>query len=147
MSYSNPTVVNYSRAIGTSSLTWTVSPPRGATQCRVVGISASATTTFTNTGNDAKVEVGVSGSYNVAVAGSLTIGALAAGNTVGMTFTQGVNPLIPVIDLTGASNPGSNTTTAQAAIEVLGPVQIKFTASAGGSPAGVGYIDVTLAWF
>ena len=105
MAYSNPTIINYSRAIGVSNLTWAVSPPKGATQCRVVGISVSPTTTYNAVTTAAKVEVGVAS--NVAVAGTFSIGTTAAGATASMTFTQGVNPLIPVIDLTGASNPSA----------------------------------------
>ena len=148
MAYSNPIYQTVSRTVaGGTAASWTVTPPKGATQCRVVGINASVTTSFVGTTSPASFTVGVPS--NLAVAGSLTFGTAGspsqAGTALGLTFNQGINPLIPTIDLTGTSNP-SAISVAQPAIEALGPVTLTFNAAVG-TPAGAAVVDVTLAWF
>jgi len=146
MAYSNPKFVTYTRSTAVTNATWAVSPPPGVTQCRVVDIQASVTTTYNAVTTAATLAVGVTN--NLSVGGSLSFGTTAAGSTVGFTtqFNKGVNPLIPVIDLTGASNPAA-ISVSQPAIEALGPVLITFTANTGGTPAGAAVAEITLAWF
>lgn len=148
MAYTNPIRVTYTRTVGTSDAAWTVSPPPGCTQVRVADISASVTTTFTATTTEATLGVGVAG--NTDKLGKLAFGTTAAAAVLGFktqknrsgTGTQ--NPVIPVFDLTGASNTITGT---PAAAEVLGPVLLTYTAMTGGSPAGAAIADVTLEWF
>lgn len=147
MAYTEPVRVSYTRTLGTSNVTWAVSPPPGKTQMRVADIQASVSTTFTNTTTSAKLTVGVTN--NLAVAGSLDLGVTAAGSTVGLgsQFIKGTNPLVPVIDLSGTANPVAVTSPYPAAIEVLGPVLITYLAPTGGTPAGAAISEITLAWF
>jgi len=148
MAYSNPIYQTVSRTVaGGTGASWTVSPPKGCNQCRVVGINASVTTNFVGTTAAATFTVGVPS--NLAVAGSLAFGTTAApaqaGVALGLNFKQGINPLIATIDLTGTANP-SAITVAQPAIVALGPVTLTFNAAVG-TPAGAAVVDVTLAWF
>ena len=144
MAYSAPIHQTVSRAIATSDFTVAVSPPKGATQCRVVGVSVNVTTTYNAVTTAAYVAVGVPS--NLTVAGQYVIPATTAPYTSGMAFVQGSNPLIPTIDLTGIANP-SAISVAQPVIEALGPVTITFKANTGGTPAGAGTYDIILAWF
>jgi hypothetical protein len=147
MAYTNPKSVTYTRTITTgSNTTWEIAPPLGATQARVSGISVSATTTWTNTTTGGLVTVGIPS--NTAIMGSLNLGTTASGSAVGFNtqFNKNVNPLVPVVDLTGTSNP-SAISTFTPAVEALGPVQITFTSPTGGSPAGAGIAEVTIDWF
>lgn len=144
MSYSNPKSVTYSRTIGVANATWAVTPPPGCTQCRVQSINASPTTTYNAVTTSAKVQVGVAN--NLAVGGALDIGTTAAGSAAGFSVNKGVNPLIPLLDVSGTAA-AATVSTAQAAIVANGPVLITFVANTGGTPAGAGSIDVTLDWF
>ena len=144
MSYSNPKSVTYSRTVGTTNATWAVTPPPGCTQCRVQSINASVTTSYNAVTTSAKVQVGVAN--NLAVGGQLDLGTTAAGSAAGFTVNKGVNPLIPLIDVSGAAA-ASTVNSAQAAIVSNGPVLITFVANTGGAPAGAGGVDVTLDWF
>lgn len=146
MSYATPKYISYTFATAVTDTAWAIAKPAGATSCRVVDIQASVTTTYNAVTTAALIKVGVAS--NVAVAGYISLGTTAAGSAVGLgtQFTKGVNPLIPVLDLTATANPAS-TTTAVEALECLGPVLVTFTANTGGTPAGAAVATVTLAWF
>jgi hypothetical protein len=150
MAYSNPRFQTYTRSVATTTTAWTVAPPPGATQCRVVDINASVTTSFVGTTTAANIAVGVPS--NPSVGGVLTFGTIGspsqAGTVLGWTsqYVKGSNPVVGTLDLTGTANPAAVTSPFPAALEALGPVSITFTASTG-TPAGAATVDVTLAWF
>lgn len=149
MSYSNPITVNYSRATGTTDATWAISPPRGCTSCRIDSMSVHVTTTYNAPATSAILKVGVTN--NLGILGSIDLGTTAAGSKVTLTYNKGVNPLVPMLELSATTNP-STITAAQNVLECLGPVKITFvantTADAQNSPvAGAGMADITLTWF
>jgi len=156
-SYKDPIIVTYTRTVaGETPAAWTVAPPPGCNKVRLVDINASViTTSFVGETTPAMLAVGVP--TNPTVLGVLSFGTKDAPSQAGAvlgwqsqvkkTGVTGANPIVPVIDLTGASNPAAVTSPYPAAIEALGPVSISMTASTGGSPAGNAICDVVLAWF
>lgn len=150
MAYSNPILVTYTRSVTTADVAFTVAPPPGTSQFRVVDINASVTTSFVGTTSAANVAVGVPN--NPAVAGQLAFGTVgapaAAGAALGLKsqFVKGTNPKVGLIDLSEATNPAAVTLPYPAAIEALGPASITYTGPVG-APAGAATVDVTLAWF
>lgn len=141
--YQNPTTVTYTRSVAVTTTTWAIAPPTGCTKARVKGISASVTTTYNAVTTPAYVRVGVAN--NIAVAAELNLSTTAAGASIGWSARKGTNPLVPVIDLTGANN--TAITTYPEVAEFLGPVLITFTANTGGTPAGAAVVEVTIDWF
>lgn len=145
MAYSTPKRITYSRAIATSDATWAVRAPVGATGVRVVDINASVTTTYNAVTTAAKIGVGVAG--NVNDLGYVSLGTTAAGSTIGWAdqyvHGAGTNPKYQGFTLWGADN---TLDTTEVMPDALGPVLLTFTANTGGSPAGAGYVDVTLDW-
>jgi hypothetical protein len=155
-SYKDPIYTTYTRSVVyTAAAAYTVSPPPGCNKCRLVDINASVSSSFVGESTAATVVVGVPS--NTTVLGVLAFGTLTSpaqanavlgwGTQVNKTGVTGSNPKVPVVDLTGASNPAGVTSPFPAAIEALGPISIGFTAPVGGSIAGAAIVDVTLAWF
>ena len=150
MSYSLPKRITYTRAVAYSAASaWSVSPPPGCTQFRVLDISASVTTAFVGTSSAARLGVGVTG--NVNDAGYIDFGTASVPSAINTNvawndqFNKGVNPKYTTMDLGGTAN---TTTAAKNTIpEVLGPCLISFTAPVGGSIAGAATVDVTIDWF
>jgi len=149
MAYTQPKRVTYTRTVaGATTATWSVAPPQGTNQCRVVDIQASVTTAFVGTTTPAILGVGVAG--NVNALGSMNFGTAGTpspvSSAVGFStyFKKGANPLYGSLDLTGAANTIVAGTTTP---EVLGPILITLTASTGGAPAGAAIAEVTLDWF
>jgi hypothetical protein len=70
--------------------------------------------------------------------------------TVNALTTGSNNPVVALIELTGANN---TALTAQSngffvgSAELQGPALITFTGSTGGTTAGAAVVDVTLGWF
>lgn len=150
MAYSNPILVTYTRSFTTADVAFTVAPPPGTSQFRVVDINASVTTSFVGTTSAANVAVGVPN--NPAAAGQLSFGTVAAPAQAGVAlgfksqFIKGTNPKVGLIDLTGTANPAAVTSPFPAALEALGPASITYTGPVGAA-AGAATVDVTLAWF
>lgn len=140
MSYSVPKSVTYTRTLGTANTTWAITPFPGCTQCRVQSINASVTTVYNVA--TAKVTVGVTN--NLDVAGSLTLGTTAGGSAIGFTINKNVNPLVPMIDISGAAAAAAISSFQQAVV-ANGPVLITF--NAGGAASGAAIADITLDWF
>lgn len=147
MAYTEPKRVSYTRSVGTTNTTWAIQPPPGTSAGRVMDMQASVTTTYNAVTTSAKVQVGFTN--NLAVGGQLDLLTTAGGSAVGWNtqFNKGKNPLIPLLDLTGTTNPPAITSNYPAAIEALGPVLLTFVANTGGTPAGAAVVDVTIDWF
>lgn len=148
MSYTNPKKVTYHRTVaGATTATWTIIPPPGVTQCRVVDINASVTTAFVGTTTPAIFGVGIAGSVNAL--GQITFGTASVPSAVntgvgyGTQYVRGTNPTYDTMDLGGTSNTITGTPTTP---EVLGPIILTMTASTGGTPAGAAEVEVTLDW-
>lgn len=147
MAYTEPKRVTYTRSVAVTNTTWAIQPPPGTSAGRVMDIQASVTTTYNAVTTSAKVQIGVAN--NLAVGGVLDLLTTAAGSAVGWfsQFRKGTNPLIPLLDLTGTSNPATISSNYPPAIEALGPVLITFVANTGGTPAGAAVVEVTIDWF
>ena len=150
MAYSDPILVTYARSFTTANASFTVAPPPGTSQFRVVDINASVTTSFVGTTSAAEIGVGVPN--NPKAAGKLTFGTVGAPAQAGVAlglksqFVKGTNPVVGLIDLSGTANPALVVAPFPAAIEALGPASITYTGPVG-APAGAATVDVTLAWF
>lgn len=143
MSYVQPKRVTYTRTVGTSDAAWTIAPPAGCNQARVVDINASVTTTYNAVTTSATLGVGVAG--NTAKLGELDFGTTAAAAALGFgtQYVYGTNPVHGAMDVGGTSNTITGTPDLP---KVLGPVLLTFTANTGGSPAGAAIVDVTIDW-
>ncbi|MGH2903918.1 MAG: hypothetical protein ACRDK7_10090 [Solirubrobacteraceae bacterium] len=129
MSYSNPKRVNYSYPAQnfTTPITRQIKPPKGCTHGNVVDIHMSVTTTFTQTTTPGFVKIG-DGTTDDKYA-SLNMGAAAAG---------------------AAYNVGDGGTIAKGGIDLdrdnISAITLKTVAPTGGTPAGVGDLNVTIEW-
>jgi hypothetical protein len=162
MAYNNAVDLTYSRTVATTTTSWTINPPPGTSKVRLSDINVSVTTNFVGTTTPASVTVGVANNLNVL--GQLTFGTAASPAQAGValgwaaqynktTNTNGSstanNPIVGLLELTGANNTALATNSAglyNPAYEVLGPITITFNAPVG-SPAGAAIVDVTLVWF
>lgn len=116
--------------------------PRGAKMARVLDILVSATVLFTQVTTPAVVEIGDGTTANAF--GQLSLGALAAGNTLGASDVVG--------GLFGVSNQFGN---AAAAVYLAGNYNAgaglhdliaTFVAPTGGTPAGTGTVIVVVGY-
>jgi hypothetical protein len=135
MSYDAPLRITYSRnainfATNSSRI---LRGPKGK-RGRVVDIQVSGTTLFTNVTTSGRVQVGVAGSAATLKANAdLDLGALAAGAAINASNQN--NALV--------GQPGS-------AIPYLAAdtdFTLGFIGPTGGTPAGVGDVDLTIDWF
>lgn len=104
--------------------------PKGATMARVLDVLMECTTTFTQVTTPAQVEVGDGTVANQFFA--LTVGALAAGNTLGAS-DQTAEAFQNVYD-SGAYNAPLHDLTAT------------FVAPTGGTPAGVATVQIVVGY-
>jgi hypothetical protein len=116
--------------------------PRGAKMARVLDILVSATVLFTQVTTQAFVQIGDGTTANIF--GSLGMGALASGNTIGASDVVG--------GLFGVSNQYGNAATA---IYLAGnynggaglhDLVATFVAPTGGTPAGTGTVIVVMGY-
>ena len=145
MSYSQPLTQTYSFDVGTSDATFSVQPPLDKTNCRMVDMCMSATTTWNAVTTSANATVGFTNDLDAM--GVLDYATTAAGGSVGLgaSYQSGTNPTNPTVLLGGDTNPSG--TAAGDIPEIQGPITITHTANTGGTPAGAGKLHVTLAWY
>lgn len=105
--------------------------PRGAKQARVLDLQITATTTFTQTTTPGLVQIGDGTTANKFA--QLSAGATAAGSTITGNDTGGV-----FLSEYIAQNYNSGAGLHDLTMTVVAPT--------GGSPAGVGTINVIMAW-
>jgi hypothetical protein len=129
--YSNPLTVPYNFGnlnFVSGAGTYKVKPPPRATCGRVEDIHVRVTTLFTQVTTPAYVRVGTSGD-NLKYA-ELNMGAAAAGAAYNTR------------DVAGSIKSNINLTK-----DAISDVDIRVVAPTGGSPAGVGYLDVIISWW
>lgn len=123
--YDNLTPVSYSFAgvnLASGNVTKKLKVPRGAQLARVLDILAAASVTFTQTTTPAVVQIGDGTTADVFA--SLTLGALAAGSTLGGGDVAG--GVFKAVYLAGSYNSGNG----------LHDLIATFVAPTGGTPAG-----------
>jgi hypothetical protein len=136
--YSNPLRVTYSfgSIAFTAAIAHQLLPPPGRNWARVVDIHVRATVTFTNVTTGALVNLGTVASaaryatLNCAATAAAT--SINLGSAGGTPYNEASVIFQKVIDL-------ANDGTAFVQAQVVAPT--------GGSPAGTGYLDITLAWW
>lgn len=140
-SYSNPMRMTYSWGslnFVSGAGSWQIQPPPLSKAARVADISVRVTTLFTNVTTGALVNIGTAATAAKYV--SFNCGAAAANTTINLN-TQGGSPFNPVA--AGFIGDGSIDLTRDAVTFI----QVQVVAPTGGSPAGVGFLDIAMAWF
>ncbi len=127
MSYDNPQTISYSIGeydFGAASQSLSVKGPSGSAG-RLIDICVSATETFTSTTTEATVLIGTAGDTNAYA--SLGLGTTADTNAITASETSGA--------IIAADIPADT------------QVEVTLTAPTGGTPAGIGYVTITIDWF
>lgn len=106
--------------------------PRGSQMARVLDILCSATVTFTQVTTPGQVQIGDGTTANAFAA--LTMGALAAGNTLGGSDVT--NGVFTAVYLAGNYNSGAG----------LHDLIATFLAPTGGTPAGTATVIVVVGY-
>lgn len=130
-SYTNPLVVTYGFGnlnFVTGAGTYKVKPPKRLTAGGVKDIHVRVTTLFTQVSTPAYVRVG-NATSNAQYA-ELNMGAAAANSAYNSS------------DVAGSLKANINLTR-----DNITDVDIRVIAPTGGSPAGVGYLDVVIGWW
>jgi len=135
MSYDAPLRITYSRnAINFATSTSRILRGPKGKRGRVVDAQVSGTTLFTNVTTSGRLQVGVAGSAATLKANlDLDLGALAAGAAINAS-----NQAAAMIGQPGATIPYLAADT---------DFTISFVAPTGGTPAGIGDVDITIDWF
>jgi hypothetical protein len=129
--YANPLVVTYGFGnlnFVTGAATYKLKPPPGCDAGRVEDIHVRVTTLFTQVSTPAYVRVGISSDHDKYA--ELNMGAAAA------------NAAYSTRDVAGSIHDNIHLTG-----DGVTDVDVRVVAPTGGSPAGVGYLDVIIGWW
>lgn len=134
MAYDNATPVcyNFPAVNFATSSTQKMKIPRGSAEARVMDILVSATVLFTQVTTPAVVQVGDGTTADIFA--SLTIGALAAGSTIGGSDVA--DGVFNAVYLAGNYNSGAG----------LHDLIATFVAPTGGTPAGTATVIVVVGY-
>lgn len=129
--YSHPLVVPYSFGqlnFVSGAGTWKIKPPRGMGRGNVEDIHVRVTTVFTQVTTPGFVRIGTAASN--ALYAELNMGAAAA------------NTAYNTRDLAGVVRSDINLSR-----DGVTDIDVRVIAPTGGSPTGVGFLDVILSWY
>jgi len=130
MSYDNPTTVSYCLGtidFGAGGGAFAIKPPPGKKRGNVVDVQVQVSETFTQDTTPGYVRLGTSGDADKYA--ELNMGAAAATDAYNLATTgQTAN----VIDMTADS---------------ITQVEVACVAPTGGTPAGIGAVNITIDWF
>ena len=127
MSYSNPLVITYNLGLhdfGTAGDALAIKAPSGYASGRIMDIGVAVTETFTATTTPAYVRLGTTTDADAYA--ELNMGTAADTNYYN---TQDDTDAIIDADVTSTQ------------------IEVALVAPTGGTPAGIGHVHVTIAWF
>ena len=130
MSYDNPTTVSYclgSHDFGAGAGAFAIKPPKGKKRGNVVDVQVQVTETFTQDTTPGYVRLGTTGDPDKYA--ELNMGAAAATDAYSLSDT---NASTNVIDL---------------AVDSISQVEVALVSPTGGTPAGIGVVNIVIDWF
>lgn len=137
-SYDNPMRISKSFGLhdyGAGGLAAAIPVPAGASRCRIESISQAATETFNAVTTPAYVRLGTAADPDRYA--ELNVGTLAITN--GLDLTDGSTELKDI----GHGGPG----VVDIGQEGITQIEAVLVAPTGGTPAGIAYTDITIAWW
>jgi hypothetical protein len=137
-SYDNPMRISKSFGLhdyGAGGLSSAIAVPAGASRCRIESIALSATETFNAVTTQAYVRLGTAGDADRYA--ELAVGVLAITNA--LDLTEGSTELKDI----GHGGKG----VVDIGQEGITQIEVVLVAPTGGTPAGIAYTDITIAWW
>lgn len=131
--YDNPVVCNYSfgsLAFGGSGSAWAVKPPPNLKRGKVVDIQVQVSVLFTAVTTAAYIGLGLSADDDYYA--KLSMGTAAATDAFGIGNVGYDVAVFRSIHMT---------------IDAISQVEVVFVAATGGTPAGTGVPNITIAWW